>query len=236
MSEPKIPPLPTGEPINRHLQIAKKVGKGGSTAASVGIQIAQVATGSSSLSVIAAAVAGGVSATGVGLVVTGGVLTIASSIAAGRAAYKTKQHLNGLNTILSNKTAYQCQCKTLSNLDAEPARQLVHNMIADHVLPYIISKKTAKMYRKGASAIPGVGLLEGIRAISKKGYKFASGTLGAKRERAAAHLARHLQRYECKLVEDIISELYSVEEMQWLKQHASHKIVTEFIMDKIKST
>ncbi|MES2103402.1 MAG: hypothetical protein V4634_05235 [Pseudomonadota bacterium] len=236
MPESEIPALPQGEAVNKHLQIAKKVGKGGATAASVGIQIAQVATGTSSLSVIAAAVAGGVSATGVGLVVTGGVLTIASSIASGRAAYKTKQHLNGLHTILSNKTAYECQCKRVDNMDAEQARQLFHAMIADHVLPYIIGKKTAKMYRKGASAIPGVGLLEGIRAIGKKGYKFASGTLGAKRERAAGHLARHLQQYDCKMVEDIISELYSVEEMQWLKYHTTHKVAKEFLMEKIKST
>jgi hypothetical protein len=236
MPEFDIPDLPPGEPINKHLQIAKKVVKGTGSAASVGIQIAQVATGTKSLTVIAGAIAGGVSATGVGLVVTAGVLTVASSIASGRAAYKTKQHLNGLNSILARKTAYQSECSMADSNDANETRKIMHNMIADHILPYIISKKTAKMYRKTASAVPGVGLLESVRAIGKKGYKFAAGTLGEKRGRAAGHLARHLHSCNCKLVEDIVAELFSVEEMQWLKYHTTPKVAAEFILEKIKST
>ncbi|MFZ6648538.1 hypothetical protein ACO0LO_22640 [Undibacterium sp. TJN25] len=235
-SKHKIPAPPSGMAINKHTQLAKRVIKGGASVAGAGIQVAQIATSTSSLTVVAAAVAGGFAATGVGLVVAGGVLTIASSISSGRAAYKTKQHLNGLGEIMAKRADYIFKCASADASDSQNARQISHDVISKSVLPYIISKKTAKLYRKGASAIPGVGLLETIRAVGKKGYKYASGSLGVQRERAAAHLARHLHECNCSLVEDIIAELYSVEEMQWLKYHTTHAVAVEFLMTKLKST
>lgn len=63
-----------------------------------------------------------------------------------------------------------------------------HDIVFNQVLPYIISQKTDKLWRKGASIVPGVGLLEGVRAVGKKAYKYAAGTLGVERKSAAQWL------------------------------------------------
>ena len=109
-----------------------------------------------------------------------------------------------------------------------------HNTVCDEVLPYIIAKKDAKFHRKVASSVPGVGLLEGIRGVGKKGYKWFSGTLGVNRTNAAQWLAVHLITHKCQIAEAIVSELYSPEECLVLQTFNSDKLVP-FLMDKMKS-
>ena len=108
-------------------------------------------------------------------------------------------------------------------------------MIANHVLPYVIRKKEAKFCRKVVAAVPVVGTLETVRAVGKKGYKAIAGTLGTNRQHAAGWLATHLITCDCLLAQAIIAELYSVEEMEWLKLQPYEEL-REYLAQKIKST
>lgn len=222
---------PEGTIINRHWNY-KTAGKIGLSAGGAGVNVAQVVTGYGSLTVLAAAAAGTVvAATGVGLVITAGVLTVASSGIAGRSAYKTYQHRKNLQSIYAERNTYAC-----TSQDPAGKNILHHKVVAEDVLPYIINKKTAKLGRKAASVVPGVGLLEGIRAIGKKGYKSLRGTLGVNRENAAKWLANHLLSHDCELTEAIVTDLYSEQEMLWLKYHCDGPVAVEFLMAKMKST
>jgi hypothetical protein len=228
-----VPPPPPGKIINRHRAL-KKTFKLGATAASIGVSGAQIGTGTGALAMITGA-AGAVSATGVGLVVVGGVLTIGTCLASGRSAYKTKKHIDGLKALETAAPSMSCEVVHDESLHGI-ANVFHHEIILKGVLPYVIKKKTSKFHRKAATTIPGVALLEGLRAIGKKGYKFVKGTLGANRENAATWLAHHLLTYNCELAEAIVEELYgSEDEVIWLKQQDG-EVVVELLMDKMKST
>ena len=84
-------------------------------------------------------------------------------------------------------------------------------------------------------AVPGVGLLETVRAIGKKAYKAATGTLGVNRKRAATWLARHLITHNCGLAQVIVAELYSFEEMLWIKDQEMDQVV-QLLEKKLAST
>lgn len=225
-----VPPPPSGKIINRHRAL-KQAAKGGMSAASVGISAAQMGTGTGALALIA----GATSATGIGLVVTGGVLTVASSILSGRSAYKTKKHIDGLKDIEANAASMSCTMVHDERLGSFASAQH-HDIVVRHILPYILKKKRSKLYRKAASTIPGVSLLEGIRAIGKKGYKYAKGTLGANREAAATWLAHHFLTYDCEVSNAIVAELYgSEDEMIWLREQDA-EVVVALLMEKMKST
>jgi hypothetical protein len=216
----------------------KQVAKGAATAANIGLSSAQAATGGGALAMATGAAA--VSATGVGLVVTGGLLTIGSAVYAARSAYKTYQHRTVLQEIERRKGGYLCKLIPMTARHPDlaqllPPNRREHNIVADEVLPYIIEKKDAKFHRKVASAVPGVGLLEGMRAVGKKGYKWAAGTLGENRTSASRWLAVHLITHRCELAEAIVAELYSLEECEVLKTYDSDKLIP-YLMDKMKST
>jgi hypothetical protein len=112
---------------------------------------------------------------------------------------------------------------------------LQHDMIANLVLPYIIYKKDAKFQGKCVAAVPIVGTVETVRALGKKAYKYAKGTLEVNRRNAAAWMACHLINCDCLLVQAIVAELYSVGEMEWLKVQQYEPLV-EFLEQKMKST
>jgi len=226
-----IPAPPPGKLINRHRAL-KKTFKLGATAASIGVSGAQIGTGTGALALITGAA---VSATGVGLVVAGGVLTVGTCLASGRSAYKTKKHIDGLKGLQSAAQQMSCEMVHDESLYGVP-NALHHQIVLKGVLPYVIKKKTSKLYRKAATTVPGVALLEGLRAISKKGYKYIKGSLGRNRENAATWLAHHFLTYECELANAIIEELYgSEDEVTWLKQQDG-EVVVELLMDKMKST
>jgi hypothetical protein len=224
-----IPNPPQGKIINRHWNL-KTGAKIGAAAGSVGVAIAQTATGTSTLAVLAAAGAG-VSATGVGLAVTGGVLTVTSTVVSGRAAYKTYKHKKHLKEIHAQRGQFACNPADVTDFNV-----FHHKVIANDVLPYVISKKSSKLVRKGASTVPGLSLLEGIRAVSKKGYKWTRGTLGENRTNASMWLANHLLSHNCGLAEAIVAELYSHDEMLWMKYHCSGENAVNLLKEKMKST
>ncbi|MBL8848218.1 MAG: hypothetical protein JNG89_00975 [Planctomycetaceae bacterium] len=226
-----IPSPPSGKIINRHRAL-KKTFKLGATAASIGVSAAQMGTGTGALALMTGAA---VSATGVGLVVAGGVLTVGTCLASGRSAYKTKKHIDGLKSLQTSAQSMSCEVVHAEALHGI-ANTFHHEIILKGVLPYVIKKKTSKFHRKAATTVPGVALLEGLRAIGKKGYKYVKGSLGVNRENAATWLAHHLLTYECELAEAIVEELYgSEDEVIWLKQQDG-EVVVQLLMDKMKST
>jgi hypothetical protein len=225
----EIQPPPEGTPVNRW-RTTKRTGKVGLTIAGVGVQVAQQATGASTLALLTAGAAA--SATGIGLIVTGAALTLSTSILSARSAYKSREHRNHLQAIQDRVNAYACM--TIDGKDAS-LRPIEHQTIADGVLPYLIEQKSTKYHRKVVGAVPGLGLLESVRAIGNKAYKAATGTLGVKRHRAARWLALHLITHNCGLAQAIVAELYSFEEMLWIKDQ-EFKEVVKLLEDKMKST
>jgi hypothetical protein len=223
-----IQPPPEGKPVNRW-RTAKKVGKVGLGAAGVGVTVAQYATGVSTLALLTAGAAA--SATGIGLIVTGAALTLTTSTLSAVSAAKSRKHRNNLQAIYDRRNAYACGPVDLKG----PKDTVEHHCLAESVLPYIIQQKSTKFHRKVVGAVPGVGLLETARAIGKKAYKAATGTLGVNRKRAATWLARHLITHNCGLAQAIVAELYSFEEMLWIKDQEMDEVV-QLLEKKLAST
>lgn len=210
---------------------AKIAGKAGLAAAGVGVQVAQYATGASTLALLTAGAAA--SATGIGLIVTGAALTLSTSVLSARSANKSRLHRNHLQDIQKRVNSYACG--PIDANDQASLRQTEHQVIADGVLPYLIQQKSTKYHRKVVGAVPGVGLLETVRAVGRKAYKAYTGELGVKRHRAARWLALHLITHNCGLAQAIVAELYSFEEMLWIKDQ-EFKEVIKLLEDKMKST
>ena len=221
----------------------KRTAKLGLTGTSLGVSAAQTATGTG-LGALAMGSAAAVSATGIGLVAAGGALALAQSVLAAKSAWKTKKHKDALVAIYDQRNASpfddadNCQVVPADGRRPPRTRQEIvqHDMIANLVLPYIIAKKNAKINHKIATAAPIVGSgAETIRAIGKKAWKFANGTLGVHRQNAAAWLASHLVTCDCLLVQAIVAELYSQGEMEWLKEQPYGSVI-EHLEPKLKST
>jgi hypothetical protein len=219
-----------GVPINRW-RTGKQVAKVGGVVGGMGIQAAQFATGTSTLALVTAGAAA--SATGIGLIVTGAALTLGMAATSAVAAHKSRLHRNHLQAIADRVRAYACGPVDPTN--AEGLNRFEHECIANDVLPYIIEQKNKKFHRKVVGAVPGVGLLESARAIGKKAYKAATGTLGQERNRSARWLAKHLITHNCGLTQAIVAELYSFDEMLWLLEQ-DFPTVVRFLEDKLKST
>jgi hypothetical protein len=224
-----IQPPPDGTPVNRW-RTAKRTGKVGLTVAGVGVQVAQYATGASTLALVTAGAAA--SATGIGLIVTGAALTLSTAVLSARSANKSRVHRNHLQAIQDRVNTYACN--PIDN-DKASLREMEHQVVATGVLPYLIEQKSTKYHRKVVGAVPGLGLVESVRAVGKKAYKAATGTLGVKRHRAARWLALHLISHNCGLSQAIVAELYSFEEMLWIKDQ-DFKEVVKLLEDKMKST
>lgn len=238
-----LPPAPAVA-ANRWRKL-KKAGTTGMGAASAGISIAQRVTGTGPTALIAGAAAA-TSATGIGLIAVGGGLQIAASTQAVRSAAKTHDHLKNLMDLYNRRKDSELQhcvavtstkkeglsgtSNDLPNLDGAG-----HDLVANHVLSYIIHKKGAKRRRKLISAIPVIGMIEVGRAVLKKRYKLEEGTLGKHRERAAKWLAVHFLQCDCVLSQSIVAELYSDEEMKLLREE-EYEEVTKYLVRKISST
>jgi hypothetical protein len=222
--------------VSRH-RGEKRVATGVMTAASVGLQAASLATGASSIAVIGAVAAGAaVSATGIGLVAAGGALTLGSMALGARSAYNTAQHLKRLEKIYAARGTYRSRCRVLpwsgsERLNAEFAD--LHGWVADKVLPWIIRQKKHKLGKKVTTAV-GAGLLVGIWSAGRKAYKALNGTLGKRRTYFAECLAVHLITCSCPLAQDIVSELYSEDEMNKLRFMDSDT-AAPLLADKMKS-
>jgi hypothetical protein len=223
----------------RRWRKTKKGTKGAAVGSNLAVSVAQYATHSPGLAVALAGGAAGASATGIGLLVGGGLLMLTSNAFSFHSFLKTAEHKNGLLTIQERKSSYPCtRLPSPGARDVPAASQRdhrQHTMIMDKVLPYIIQKKDAKIDHKFVGAIPVLGVAESIRAVAKKGLKFATGTLGVNRHEAALWLAVHLITHDCALAQAIVANLYSFEEMLWLLQCDSKELV-DLLEQKMKST
>jgi len=228
-------------PNNRHTT-SKKWGNRGQkayTVASVGktvatgVTIGQTATSASHFATLAAATVTGASAAGFGLIVVGGVMMISGAVKDGVAWKKTKAHVRGLKQIVESGN---CECFHC-NIDMV-AVQGEHTIIKNKVLPYIISKKQSKQSRKAMSsfgAALGGGLAQAMRGLAKGGWKKVRGTKGRNRKYASQWLTHHFLTHDCELANAIVAELYSEDEMMWLKTQKPD-VVVDLLMEKMKST
>jgi len=218
--------------VDRHRTV-KRVASGMSSGLSLGISATQAGMQISSLAVAGAVVAGAaVSATGVGLVAAGAALTVGSMVNNARSLSKTIEHRTNLKLVKMRYDAGEynnCRCRA-----HHAGMGKDHDWLGAQVLPYIISQKYEKQVKKGIGVVPLAGMGVTAYSIGRWVYKKAGGTKGRMRSFAAHVLARHLITHDCKLAEDIVSELLSTVEMVKLKTQDSDAVGAA-IKDKMKS-
>jgi len=195
---------------------------------SLGVSIAQQATHNAGLLALTAAGAAA-SATGIGLVVTGGIATLTLSSLSAYSAVKSNRHANALSTIVDRHDCYRCK-----HVDGSKADKYAHRHIAFDVGPYIVAQKEEKTARKGIGAVPVIGVGGSLYTLGRALYKKASGTKGVKRFEHASALAAHLITHDCGLAQAIVANLYSFEVMCWLLTQ-EHDVVTQALAAKMKS-
>jgi hypothetical protein len=218
--------------------LRKRVAKAAATAGNLASTGAQLGTHTGTIALVTGAA--GASATGIGLVVAGGALTLGTSIFAARSAYKTSGHQRVLERLHRGSTGTVCnqlaqEISEWGTREMLPRDHHEHNIVANEVLPYIILQKASKFQRKVFSSVPGLGLLETARAVGNKAYKALKGTLGEERTNAARWLARHLITHNCALAQGIVVELYSFDEFVVMQTFESDKLVP-LLADKMRST
>jgi hypothetical protein len=232
----------TRKTIDKVATVAAHTGFIASAASYVGVPGVGVAT---------AGVAAAVSATGFGAIAVPVAIQVGTTVLAAKSYRKTESHLKNLLAIYySRKTADMQRCEylhkedleiqpnpaiVLNNPPAQPSlRDPRHVVIEDHVLPYVIHQKAKKRIRKAVATVPLMGSIEGVRAMLRKGNKLRKGIAGADRVKSAGWLAAHFLRCDCALSQAIIAELYSGEEMDWMKSQ-EYEEVKGYLADKMKS-
>jgi hypothetical protein len=237
-------PNPPKAVINNWRYDAQRGAKFGMAGATVGVSAAGTALGQglgSAATGLALGTGVAISATGVGLIAASLALTVGTSILSGTAAWKSADHRDALIEIYEqrdkhpfNDEAY-CQLARRNGTPKPREAYTQHDMIANHVLPYVIYQKDRKFKRRAFGAVPIIGSLESLRGIGNYLYKKAKGTQGNLRHHAACWLAAHLVTCDCMLVQAIVEELYSKPEMEWLKGQ-EYRVAIEHIERKLKST
>ena len=237
-------PDPPRTVINAWTYDAIKGAKLGMAGASAGVSAAGTALGQglgSAATGLAVGTAVAVSATGVGLIAASLALTVGTSILSATAAWKSADHRDALMEIFEQRDEplfsgdVHRQVARRSGSPKPREAYIQHDMIANHVLPYVIYQKDRKFKRRAFGAVPIIGSLETVRGIGNYLYKKAKGTQGNLRHHAACWLAAHLVSFDCMLVQAIVAELYSKPEMEWLKGQ-EYRTVIEHIERKLKST
>ena len=222
---------------NASRSTASKVVTAAGHAAVIGSVTAQAGIPGSQMA--AAAVGAAVSATGIGATVVPVAIQVGTTYLAVKSYCKTESHLKNLLAIYHHRKEPPCNpvgfvLNPAAVAVPSAAGDPQHNLIADTVLPYLIQQKAKKRKRKAVAALPLIGSLEGARAVMNKTYKWGTNDLGKDRENAAGLLAAHFIQFDCPLSQAIVAELYSVEEMEWMKSKELND-VTKFLGDKMKS-
>jgi hypothetical protein len=248
--DPDVAPEPLGFPNAPQTAIngwtyTKYGVKTGIGATSLAVSAAQTATGQGLGTLAQGLILGtgaAVSATGVGLIAAGLAVTVGTSALSAIAAVKSADHRDKLIEIYEQKDKAPLNeekyCQVVMPGSPPKTRQayMAHDMIANHVLPYIIYQKDRKFKRRAFGAIPIIGSLESVRGAGNYLYKkYVKGPQGALRNYAAGWLALHLITCNCLLVQKIVAELYSAPEMEWLK-YQYYQVVIGHLERKLKST
>lgn len=148
-----------------------------------------------------------ISATGIGALAVAGGLAVGNSVLAGVSVHKTLQHIRGLEKIQEQRGVKFC--------DGDSNQ---HKHILSVVLPYIINQKKRKMRRKGEETVPLLGsLCTGVETGMRSIYKRIRGKRGTERHHLAQCLTVHLVSCECNLAQDIVSQLWSQDEMMAIR-------------------
>lgn len=173
-----------------------------------------------------------VSATGIGLVATGAVITATTMAFSARSCYRTHGHLGKLKAIALNLRDQACEKIDKANAADFPDHAEHRDVL--EALDYVISKKTAKRVKK-AAGVMGLSAPISVFGMGKALWKRYKNTKGRNRMRHAASIARHLVTHDCVLAQAIVAELYSLDEMHWLRLQPSD-VVADFLAHKMKST
>ena len=224
--------------VNRH-RLLKTIANSSSSVASTGVSVASTATGVTAGTLGKALLVGGATGLATATTAAGGLIALpiaglamtAGSIGmAGRSWYKTSKHIHGLEDIERKAEEFECEPVLAQDRDS-----IMHREIVTTVLPYIMSQKKRKRWRKRA-AVTGVGSL-GVAAHSgyRKVKKHLNRTLGPDRADMARKLPEHFITHNCQLCDAIISELLSDSEMETLK-YADYTHIYEHVLDKMTST
>ena len=220
--------------VDRH-KTAKDIAKKSMMVAKKGISVAQMATGQSGAMGLAknAAIGAsvGLSATGVGLLVTSSTFAVINSGLAIKSARSTHLHIRGLEKISEAKKGLKCDsCSGVSRNGSD------HELISNTILPAIISKKKLKRARKGVSGVPVLGGMLASAHSAKNGLvKRLKGNRGEKRHFHAEVLARHLVTHQCELAQSIVAELFSENEALEIMRMNTGK-AGPLICSKMRST
>ncbi len=210
---------------NRHAKL-KQTANVATMATNYAITVATRAQHIKDLGVIATGAGAAVSATGVGLVIAGGVLQVIGIGKNSVAAVKSHLHMKGLKDIQARASSLCGECA---------GEKMRHQAIVASVLPYLIQQKKTKRDRRATKTVPCVGLLESIRAVGNWAWKKHKGELGKKRTFFAEVLATHLTMGDCRMTEAIVAELYDFESMLWIRDYCEPDLATELIAAKMKS-
>ncbi|MEO1493581.1 MAG: hypothetical protein AAFV19_15615 [Pseudomonadota bacterium] len=234
-------PEDRGKPVNRwhktkdRLNMAMGVAGAGNS----GLQTATGNPGTAGA--IGAGVTGtalGASGLGIGLLVVGAALTVGGIYLANKSRNKTKVHIRNLEMIAAQRDHFTniCHCTRLQtgNVDDNVRRWSKHMVIFDEVLPYLIKQKKKKKSRKGMKMIPLMPL-ETARSGLRGAWKMWKGTKGVRRQHMSYILAEHFLTHDCLLTQAIIADLYSPEEMEWMKWQ-DFDTVHALLYRKFKST
>lgn len=207
----------------------KSAGRAGAMNSAAGetISMAQNVVDMDQNAVLIAAATGGTVATGpVGLAVAGAVHATVGSGLSARSSFRSHRHIRGLQEIKRNLAMYPPANGSAGWGGAMPCKPLPegpecneeHNEIMTDLLDYLINQKTKKRARKGVSAVPVVGAAEGLRGMVRGSYKRIMGTKSKARNAMTAQLTTHFMQCDCRLAQDIVSDLLSSKEkMEWLK-------------------
>lgn len=219
--------------INRHDGV-KDFARQSMTIANKGLSSGQMASGNGTLGIVKNAVLGtsvGLSATGVGLLVTSSTFAGVNSGLAIKSAWSTHLHIEILEQISQVKGKLSCvSCKGASRSGGD------HNLISNTILPAIITNKKLKRVRKSVSGVPIVGGMIASAHSATNGFaKRLNGTRGKKRHFHAEVLARHLVTHQCALAQSIVAELFSYEEsLELMRMNTSQ--AGPLICAKMRST
>lgn len=220
--------------VNRHKGV-KEFAKKSMTVAKKGISVAQMATGQSGAMGLAknAALGAsvGLSATGVGLLVTSSTFAVINSGLAIKSARSTHLHIRGLEKIAEVKGKLTCDsCEGVTKNSSD------HELISHTILAAVIAKKKLKRVRKGVSGVPVVGGMLASAHSAKNGLvKRWQGNRGEKRHFHAEVLARHLVTHQCALAQSIVAELFSdAEALEIMRMNTSK--AGPLICSKMRST
>lgn len=219
---------------NRHTKI-KTAAKVANTVVGKGLSAANHANR------ISAAAGAGVAVSSSVLAVTGpaGLVVMAGEMAlSARSAYKTHQHIKGLEGIFDGRKAYEQKC--IQNATEKCTCGIGLGSAAVHkacelTLLYIINKKQNKRIKKGLGAVALSPLTTGYGA-GKAAYKLCKGTKGKNRGIHASILAQHLIESRCEMAQAIVADLFDDDTMMFLMYDAGFFKAAETIAEKMKST